>query len=933
MTRQNLAKKLVAAKSERERNALLHKNAAHADSELAVALKAICYAAWTDEPTKAKKTAKAIRSFLKFKNDPEIAAYAFWISGIADLTDGKLESTIKNLDRSAQAFKGLGKPHEAANTQVAKLYALALLGRYDEAVQCGRDSLKKFVRFGDEIAAGKIEKNLGNIVARQGNERLAEKFYHSARERFLKEGDLEELTMADNSLANTYAELNDFLSAEKFYSSALKSAKAAKMLVTEAEIEASMGNLAKFRGRFDEALKLLETSRRKYEALKMPHQSAVAELEIADIYLDLNLSQEAISIFEKTAKEFRKLKSQGEEARARTNWGKAAVLLRETSVAKTQLELAAGLYLAEKNKIGAASVKLIQADLELDQKNFKNVLALSSQAEELLLRSENQRHLLMAKLLSGEALRHLGKFREAEMMLLQTFERAEKEEQKNIALNAQNALGNLALETGNHRDAKKHFENAVDYVESLRAPLPAEEFRMAFLADKLAPYENLAKIAIQENELERAFMYLEKARSRSLGENLVHIDQANSKVSSKLAEKHSKLREELNWIYSRLDRVEATESGKLSAEARNLENQISKLIRQIESTKVLKRVNKSGEGAFLKTLQKRIGKNRALIEFVNFDGYLSAFVLTGSEIGFIGALGKESEIVEILEGLQFQFGVLRFGSKSLEKFMPDLKIRADSYLKKLYEKLLKPLEAYFRKRDLVIVPVGALHYVPFQALKNGKEYLVESREVVYSPSATVWNKLQQKRARTPETAMLFGFADASIPLVDSEIETLGKIFDRSNSFTGTEASFANYIKNAPRSDILHIACHGQFRPENPLFSSLHLSDGYITVRDICGQKLKAELVTLSACETGMSKISAGEEILGLARGFLTAGASSLVLSLWTVNDEATTVLMKALYIELQRGKTVSASLRKAQKKFIEKGAHPYFWSPFVIIGK
>jgi CHAT domain-containing protein len=107
----------------------------------------------------------------------------------------------------------------------------------------------------------------------------------------------------------------------------------------------------------------------------------------------------------------------------------------------------------------------------------------------------------------------------------------------------------------------------------------------------------------------------------------------------------------------------------------------------------------------------------------------------------------------------------------------------------------------------------------------------------------------------------------------------------------------------------------------------------VTVRDICAQKLAARLVTLSACETGLNKIYAGDEILGLARGFLSAGADSLILSLWTVNDEATARLMKDFYTNLQRGRSVAASLRTAQINFIKNDSHPYFWSPFTVIGK
>jgi CHAT domain-containing protein len=149
---------------------------------------------------------------------------------------------------------------------------------------------------------------------------------------------------------------------------------------------------------------------------------------------------------------------------------------------------------------------------------------------------------------------------------------------------------------------------------------------------------------------------------------------------------------------------------------------------------------------------------------------------------------------------------------------------------------------------------------------------------------------------------------------------------------GKQATFAAFQKQAANFDLIHLACHGQFRSDNPMFSSLRLADGSVTVRDVCAVRLKAELVTLSACETGLNEIFAGEEILGLARGFLSAGARSLILSLWTVNDDATARLMADLYDNLQRGKTIAASLRGAQLELIKKGEHPYFWSPFLVIG-
>jgi tetratricopeptide (TPR) repeat protein len=946
MLRADLAEKLISAESETERRRLLTENNKRADVKLAFALKEICYAAWTTEPVKAQKAAQALKTLVKItppqqqqqqQQQEEIQALSFWVSGIAELTRGRLESAVRNLDRAAEIFFQTGKEHDAAQTQVAKLIALAMLGRYDEAIATGEKTLKIFKKYDDRLAIGKVEKNLGNIVARQGDERRAEKYYLSARGKFVRLDNKEELAMSDNSLANTYAELNDFQKAEKFYTSALENARASKMLVTEAEIEASIGNLALFRGRFSEALKSLELSRQTYETLEMPHQTAIAELEIADIYLELNLAKEALSIYEKVTEELRKLKLQGEEARARANFGRAAAVLGETKIARRQLKKSAQLYHREKNKVGAAVVKLTEASLELEQENFKKALARADEAAKLLAGSENVRHCLMSGWIRAEALRNLDNFKEAEKLLGEAFSVATKKEQPQIVQLALNSLGNLFRQKGDPRQAEKFFKKAIKLIETLRSPLPAEEFRMAFLANKLAPFENLARIYLAENKVKAAFLMIEKARARSLAESIadgnLRRQPAKSAVSTKLTRRLESLREELNWFYSRISRAENSEIACLQTEAQKREKQIADVLRQIESTGGNNAAR--GESFDFARLQKQLGEEKALIEFVSFDGAFSAFVVTGKKIHFVRDLAKEARIFSYLEGLRFQFGALRYGAKSLGKFMDELKKRADYYLERLYASLIEPLENLLGGRDLAIVPVGALHYVPFHALRDAEreKYLVETRKIAYAPSATVWQFLAEKPERKIKNALLIGFADEKIPLVDREIETLEKIFRKSKTFSGKAATFEAYTKNAPQFDALHLACHGQFRPENPLFSSLHLADGWITVRDICSQRLNAELVTLSACETGLNEIFAGDEILGLARGFLTAGARSLVLSLWTVSDEATTRLMREFYTQLEAGGETSKALQIAQCGFIRQNAHPYFWSPFALIGK
>ncbi len=935
MNLHKLAEKLIEAKTKSERENIL-KTIPETDLvKLAVAVKEICYSFWTSEPTKAQASAKTLENIYKFSPQKEIKAYSEWINGIAEITRGNLVPATERLDGSAAAFLHLGNELEAAQTQVSKLYVLALLGHYDEAVECGKNTLKIFKKYKDDLSTGRILHNLGNLFFRREIYRQAEKYQLLAHKHFLKANDVKQVAMIEHSLAVTYSALNNFCEAERFYSKALLKAQKVGMIVTQAEIESSLGYLALFRGRLKEALKFLELSRQKYETLKMPHQTTIAELEIADVYLELNLTTEAISIYKKVADELHELKMQGEEARARANFGRVAAVSNEMQTARKQLKKASQLYVLEKNKVGAAAVKLNESTLELNLQNYEKALKLAEEAEVFLRQSENLRHMLTARWLQAEALRNLGENEKAQKLLFQVFIESIKQEQPNTAQSAQISLGNLAVQQNNYRQAEKHFRRAIQLIETLRAPLAAEEFRMAFLANKLAPFENLAKIYLAENKIEKAFLIIERARARSLAESLgdtnLPMNERQNKVSVKLKKKLETLREELNWFYSRLNRADESEIENLQREAKEREKQIADVLRQIASTDE----SEFGKTDFLdfKRLQNQIGEQKALIEFVNFDGNLSAFVVTDKKIHFIADLAKESEILTLLENLQFQFGSLRYGAKNLGRFTGELKERADFYLRNLYEKLIKPLKSFVEKRDLAIVPVGALHYVPFHALFDGTRYQIEMRQVTYAPSATVWQFLASKPKRKIRNALLIGYADERIPLVTREIKNLKKIFTKAKSYAGGNATVSAFTKNAAKFDVLHLACHGQFRPENPLFSSLHLADGWITVRDICSQKLNAEIVTLSACETGLNKIFAGDEILGLTRGFLAAGAKSLCLSLWTVNDAATTVLMQDFYAQLQLGKIASEALKIAQCNFIERGVHPYFWSPFALIGR
>lgn len=925
---------MVAAVNSADRKRLLAQNPRIADARLAEEIRRICYAAWTAEPTKAQSASLALKALLTVNPADEIRAIAFWVSGISNLTKGKFEDAIDDLDRASALFRKIGLDHESAQTQVAKLLALALVGRYDDAIKTGRRALRVFVRFGDELAAGKIEMNLSNIAARRSLHRDAEKHGLLALKRFIAAGEKTWQSMAENDLANTYTELNDFRKAERYYGRALATARAAKMLVTEAEIEASMGNLAFLRGDFADALRYLELSRRKYELLGLPHQTAIADLEIADIYSALNLKSEALEIYKTVADAFRRLRLGSEEARARLNFGKAATSVGESKTALRELGRAERLYAAEKNDAGRAAVLLAAAKLELDEGNYERALDKTSKARAVIRADQDLRYAIAADLLEGDALRMKGEFAAAEPVLHRAHLAASGSGQADFARAALNSLAKTAVALGDVKSAEKLFKSAIRLTEKMRAPLAAEEFSMAFLADKLDAYESLALLYLDQRRFKDAFILTERARSRSLLDSMSN-DQLAAPASRQLKKKLDDLRTELNWHYKRLDTADGADGAKRQLEIRRREKRIAEITRQIGSVtgKRTKRAPTDFSKIDLGHLKRQLGPDRILIEYVERDGNVSAFVAGGRKLDFVPDICRMSDVVSDLEDLQFQFGACRFGLSSLGKFKDELKRRADACLGNLYDRLIRPLEKCLTGNEIIFVPAGSLNYVPFPALFGGGGYLIERFTVTHAPGAAVWSALREKPRRSLKKALLVGFADERIPLVEKEIGALRKQFAGAKVLKGKRATFFAFSEFAPRSDLIHLACHGQFRPENPMFSSLHLADGWITVRDICTHRLKAELVTLSACETGLSSVFAGNEILGLVRGFLTAGASSLIVSLWTVNDAAAGRLMKDLYAGMQRGDSPAASLRQAQLKFIMRGDHPYLWSPFVSIGR
>jgi CHAT domain-containing protein len=269
-----------------------------------------------------------------------------------------------------------------------------------------------------------------------------------------------------------------------------------------------------------------------------------------------------------------------------------------------------------------------------------------------------------------------------------------------------------------------------------------------------------------------------------------------------------------------------------------------------------------------------------------------------------------------------------------------------TYGAKLDALLIAPLGLRSDER-LIIVPHGALHYLPFQALRDANGFLIERHAIALEPSTSVALQLLDRQQHVASNLVAFGNPSITpayaLPGAQTEVEGIAPLFATKELFLQRAATRASFRDNAPAGRVLHVATHAQADTIDPLHSRILLApatqpaDGpdSLLAKDIYNLKLNdVALVTLSACETGLGRIARGDEILGFTRAFFYAGASSLIVSMWPVADESSALTMRTFYSQLTDGREAIDAMRTAQLAVLKtpRFAHPFFWAPFDLMG-
>jgi CHAT domain-containing protein/tetratricopeptide (TPR) repeat protein len=479
------------------------------------------------------------------------------------------------------------------------------------------------------------------------------------------------------------------------------------------------------------------------------------------------------------------------------------------------------------------------------------------------------------------------------------------------------ALANLAFlhqEMQEYELALDYYSQAVALIETLRTGVSAEEARAGFFATVVDTYANMVLLCLETGDHERAFDTVERARSRAF------LDL--------LAAGSLDLPHEMGATTMTLAEVQAA----LPDDALLLEYFTTGLVEAPDH-----------RTAALPGVQRhRFPPARTLI-----------FAVTRDEVQVHDAGLSPNDLLP------------RRLDSVVERHFLEPQIR-----RTLYDRLVAPVAGLLQGwQRLYLVPHGPLHYIPFQALiaPDGETLLREDAPaLVYGPSATIlFRHASRQTGPLLGTCMAIGYNDPEgvrLCFAEEEARSVAQLTG-GTALVGPSPKKAILYSQAGNCRLLHFSCHGEFDPQIPLASALHLAPGEaLTALDVLEHlHLCCDLVTLSACESGLSRVRRGDELIGLIRAFMHAGAPALVSTLWRVDERSTLILMERFYREIQAGMSLAQALKRAQlhlKNLTRQEAlavlthlpndrvgtslaeedkqrifaDPYYWAPFVLVG-
>ena len=502
-------------------------------------------------------------------------------------------------------------------------------------------------------------------------------------------------------------------------------------------------------------------------------------------------------------------------------------------------------------------------------------------------------------------------------------------------------LRGVLLEEDHPADAIARYRDAIQKLDRIRSGLSQQEQRRSFFDNQSVKdlYGRLVVLLTRTGAREEAWRYVERAKARSFLETLQGRRFASDSAAPGLAglqaieKRMADMRFQLSLENERLLRAAGREPAALRSELKALEDRFALAREQAPLAQSRAGQILALQPPALADVQKHLEPREVLLEYALLDGSLTAFVVT---------TGGVEQIAWKADTNRLRQNVFRLRGLLANPESGDWRTLAGQ----ISTVLITPVAAKFPPdtRTLLVAPAEYLNYLPLSVLSlpDGR-LLIDQYAIGYLPNASALVYLGGNPSQNGKMflgALGTSTVDGLSPLPGTLQETAGiaAVYPGATRVSGAAFTHDEARRALLSADIAHFATHGVMEPEAPLFSAILTSPAEgqpsrLSLYEIVGMKLRARMVVLSACETGLGTLRGGDEITGLTRTLLTAGADSVVASLWKVNDESTALLMAEFYLRLNSGMAPAAALRAASLEVRAKYPHPFYWGPFVVNGR
>jgi CHAT domain-containing protein len=899
------------------------------------------------------------------------------------------QAALDSLDVAGEEFLQLEDEGNWARTRISWMVAATSLGRVEEALQAADRARDIFLQQGELYWVCLIDHNTAWIYTQTGRYRDALQLYErmlsiyptltNQSETYIKRA----IAMAQGNQAINLSWLGEFEEAYRLHQQAQASFALLGEVVHVINVEVNLANLDYIQGYYGSALRRYYHARDILLENNVDNPKLLAELKVlmANALVKLDRAQEACQVAHEAVETYQQLLGSSlQSSNVLREYATTLVASGRLAEALVALNEAEKLFESGRFEHHLSATKLQRAELLLEVGAFAKAYSEAYrireyfEAQGLVARSIRASLIMVGSLIEQAQQADLNQEKEQQASLLQEAVVLCKQ----VALQSRQhylqeevykshyLLGKLFALQGDTTRAARHLGAAIAQIEHILDDL-LFDLSPSFLRIAWKVYEDMIAFCLQQGQADLAFSYLERARSMALrqylniartspgerevpeGNTLSSPDIQASSATNLRIQHELKVWQERYRDYSVLlaqidTSVSPTiEREVIQAELKQCEVRLSELFERLylhqattqRTTQGKKKKKRNGAHQDVKELRQHLLPDQVLLAYFLYKERLVIFVIS-----------KEQTVTHELpdSGRQLKRLLPLLHAHLQLRGWPDLKQppqqSSRQMLHKLYQILIAPIAPLLplSPGSITIIPYGLLHQLPFHALYDGSRFLIEDYRVNYLPASRLLNFYKEDiPTETLQSPLLFGYSGhGHLQRALEEAKSIAELLN-GRCYLEDKATIARLIEEASGSPIIHLATHGHSRLDAPNFSSVLLADGRFTALDAFSLNLKGcELVTLSGCETGLALSGGGDEQLGLGRAFLAAGADTLVMSLWPVEDTATNELMQLFYQNLLRGDGKAEALRAAQCSLIHRTAstssHPYFWAAFRLVG-